>query len=170
MIVPLNLWNVQNSFLDACKDLPQNKPEYRELYQVFAREIDIPPEVIILGGRMKKEFEALAKGDHYDPHRILGGHPYQHKERKGVIVRAFHPDAVKVSLLLEGRSLEMSRIHPGGIFEADLDNMTWPFSYRLLFAFEDGNHWETEDPYRFPPTLGDMDLHLFNEGNHLRLV
>jgi hypothetical protein len=44
---PLNLWNVQNSFLDACKDLPQNKPEFRELYQVFAQEIDIPPEVII---------------------------------------------------------------------------------------------------------------------------
>ncbi len=44
--VPLNLWNVQNSFLDACKDLPQNKPEYRDLYQVFAREIDIPPAVI----------------------------------------------------------------------------------------------------------------------------
>jgi hypothetical protein len=44
--LPLNLWNVQNSFLDACKDLPQNKPEYRDLYQVFAREIDIPPEVI----------------------------------------------------------------------------------------------------------------------------
>jgi alpha-amylase/alpha-mannosidase (GH57 family) len=44
--VPLNLWNVQNSFFDAGKDLPQNKPEYRELYQNFAREIDIPPEVI----------------------------------------------------------------------------------------------------------------------------
>jgi hypothetical protein len=44
--VPLNLWNVQNSFLDACNDLPQNKPEYRDLYQGFAREIDIPPEVI----------------------------------------------------------------------------------------------------------------------------
>ncbi len=45
--VSLNLWNVQNSFLDACKDLPQNKPEYREIYQGFAREIDIPSEVII---------------------------------------------------------------------------------------------------------------------------
>ena len=44
--VPLNLWNVQNNFLDACNDLPQNKPEYRDLYQGFAREIDIPPEVI----------------------------------------------------------------------------------------------------------------------------
>jgi 1,4-alpha-glucan branching enzyme len=118
---------------------------------------------------MKKEFEALAKGEHFDPHRILGGHPYQQGEKKGVLVRAFHPDAAKVSLLLDGRSVEMSRIHAGGIFEMDLKNLTWPFPYRFLFSFEDGNDWETEDPYRFTPTLGDMDLHLFNEGNHLRL-
>jgi alpha-amylase/alpha-mannosidase (GH57 family) len=44
--VPLNLWNVQNSFLDACRDLPQNKPEYREHYRAFALKIDLPPEVI----------------------------------------------------------------------------------------------------------------------------
>lgn len=44
--VPLQLWNVQNSFLDACKDLPQDRPEYRDLYQTFAQEIDIPSEVI----------------------------------------------------------------------------------------------------------------------------
>ena len=44
--VPLNLWNIQNNFLDACKDLSQNKPEYRALYQSFALEIDIPSEVI----------------------------------------------------------------------------------------------------------------------------
>ena len=42
----LNLWNLQNSFLDACSDLPQDKPEYRDQYQAFAREIDIPSEVI----------------------------------------------------------------------------------------------------------------------------
>ncbi len=29
--------------------------------------------------------------------------------------------------------------------------------------------WERGDPYRFLPTLGDIDLHLFNEGNHRRL-
>ncbi len=44
--VPLNLWNVQNSFLDACRDLPQNKPEYRKNYRAFALKIDLPPEVI----------------------------------------------------------------------------------------------------------------------------
>jgi 1,4-alpha-glucan branching enzyme len=27
----------------------------------------------------------------------------------------------------------------------------------------------TEDPYAFTPTLGELDLHLFQEGTHLRL-
>ncbi len=44
--VPLSLWNIQNSFLDACRDLPQDRPEYRESYQAFAREIDLPSEII----------------------------------------------------------------------------------------------------------------------------
>ncbi|MBA4394341.1 MAG: alpha-amylase/alpha-mannosidase, partial [Desulfobacca sp.] len=34
--VPLNLWNLQNSFLDACRDLPQDRTEFRERYQAFA--------------------------------------------------------------------------------------------------------------------------------------
>jgi 1,4-alpha-glucan branching enzyme len=29
--------------------------------------------------------------------------------------------------------------------------------------------WERDDPYRFLPTLGDVDLHLFNEGTHRRV-
>ena len=44
--LPLNLWNIQNSFLDACNDLPQKRPEIRPLYQAFAQEIDIPSEII----------------------------------------------------------------------------------------------------------------------------
>lgn len=44
--LPLNLWNIQNSFLDACNDLPQKRPEVRPLYQAFAQEIDIPAEII----------------------------------------------------------------------------------------------------------------------------
>ena len=118
---------------------------------------------------MKKQFDSLARGEHPDPHRILGGHPYQQGQKKGVIIRAFHPDAQSASLLLEGESINMLRIHPGGTFEADLKDRSWPIPYRLRFAFPDGHHWEIEDPYRFLPTLGDLDLHLLNEGNHLRL-
>jgi 1,4-alpha-glucan branching enzyme len=118
---------------------------------------------------MKKQLDSLARGEHPDPHRILGGHPYQRGKEKGVIIRAFHPDAQSASLLLEGESINMLRIHPGGIFEVDLRDRSWPIPYRLCFDFPDDHHWEIEDPYRFSPTLGDLDLHLFNEGNHLRL-
>ncbi len=55
---------------------------------------------------MNQEFETLVKGEHYDPHRILGGHPYQRGDEHGVIVRAFHPDGVKVSLCMDGRTIE----------------------------------------------------------------
>lgn len=118
---------------------------------------------------MKKQLDSLARGEHPDPHRILGGHPYQQGQESGVIIRAFHPDAQGASLLLEGESIDMLRIHPGGIFEVNLKDRSWPIPYRLCFDFPNDRHWEIEDPYRFPPTLGDLDLHLFNEGNHLRL-
>src|SRR5690606_24442161 len=29
--------------------------------------------------------------------------------------------------------------------------------------------WEREDPYRFGPTIGEVDLHLFGEGSHRQL-
>lgn len=118
---------------------------------------------------MKKQLDSLAKGEHSEPHRILGGHPYHQGEKAGVIIRAFHPDALRACLLLGSRAVDMARIHPGGIFEADLNDIPWPLPYRFRFSFQDGRFWETEDPYRFLPTLGDMDLHLFNEGNHLEL-
>jgi hypothetical protein len=44
--VDLNLWNIQNIFLDACHDLPADKPEYRNPYQTFAESIEIPSAVI----------------------------------------------------------------------------------------------------------------------------
>ncbi|MEW6184147.1 MAG: DUF3536 domain-containing protein [Thermodesulfobacteriota bacterium] len=44
--IPLNLWDIQNNFLDAGKDLPAGRQEVRDAYLSFAREIDIPPEVI----------------------------------------------------------------------------------------------------------------------------
>src|SRR5262249_16518103 len=46
---------------------------------------------------------------------------------------------------------------------------TLPLRYRLRFHFTEGATWERDDPYRFLPTLGDVDLHLFNEGTHRKL-
>jgi alpha-amylase/alpha-mannosidase (GH57 family) len=42
----IDLWNIQNYFLDACHDLPEDKPAFRKPYQSFAEKIEIPSEVI----------------------------------------------------------------------------------------------------------------------------
>ena len=41
--------------------------------------------------------------------------------------------------------------------------------YRLEVTYDDGHTHTVDDPYRFLPTLGEMDLHLINEGRHEQL-
>ena len=44
-----------------------------------------------------------------------------------------------------------------------------PFLHRFRVIRPDGISEEIEDPYRFPPTIDDFDLHLFAEGKWLRM-
>ena len=41
--------------------------------------------------------------------------------------------------------------------------------YRLEVKYADGDLHVVDDPYRFLPTLGEMDLHLIGEGRHEQL-
>ena len=62
----------------------------------------------------------------------------------------------------------MHQVHPGGLWEGPIDP-TAP-GYKLEATYGDaGSGVVYEDPYRLWPTLGDLDLHLFNEGRHRRL-
>lgn len=116
------------------------------------------------------EWVRLRSGTHTEPHRILGAHPAEQLGTPGVVVRAFHPDAVGAECIVAGRSAAaMKPVADGGLFAAFLPNVTAPLAYRIRFHFSGGRSWERDDPYRFLPTLGDLDLHLFNEGNHLRI-
>ncbi len=117
---------------------------------------------------LQPAYEALARADHSDPFAVLGPHP---DGESGLVVRTFQPQADRAWLLEaeSGRSLgEMSREHPAGLFVATVPNRKLPFAYRL--RLETGGHrWEIDDPYRFPPILGEVDVYLIAEGNHLRI-
>src|SRR5262252_774877 len=116
------------------------------------------------------ELAALMAGRHTEPHRLLGVHPAAVDGIDGIVVRTFHPDAVGVDLLHRGGSHEAFAAEgSGGAFALFLPGQRPPLSYRLRFRFHDGATWERGDPYRFAPTLGEVDLHLFNEGTHRRL-
>ena len=106
----------------------------------------------------------LARGEHHDPHAVLGAHP----TADGTVVRAFHPDATSAELVdVEGDASTMEAVGHG--VWAALVPHGGPSAYRVRFTFRDGNAWERDDPYRFPPTIGEVDLHLIAEGTHERL-
>ena len=115
------------------------------------------------------ELARLAAGEHSEPHRVLGAHAATRDGARGVVVRALHPDAVGAECLTpDAAPVAMERVS-GGIFTAFLPGAELPLRHRLRFRFADGSTVERGDPYRFLPALGEMDLHLFNEGTHLRL-
>ncbi len=105
-----------------------------------------------------------------DPFVLLGMHPLGEPGASPMEIRAFCPGASGILLLAEGREPEeMRRIGRNGLFVWTSPGPATPFAYRYLIALRDGSSWETEDPYCFLPQLGDLDLHLFNEGSHLRM-
>ena len=117
---------------------------------------------------MSGALDALARREHSDPHAVLGAHAGP----DGVEIRALRPGALTVSAVLdepgpEGETrLELTRLHPAGIFGATLRGAQAPLRYRIQAGY-DGQITHTEaDPYSFLPTLGDLDLHLIAEGRH----
>ncbi len=112
------------------------------------------------------ELAQIAGGKHPEPHRLLGSHPV----KGGVVVRAYHPDAVSAECVVEdGPGVAMVPLGVPGMFGALLEGRSLPLRYRLRFRFSGGGVWEQDDPYRFLPSIGEMDIYLISEGTHRRL-
>jgi 1,4-alpha-glucan branching enzyme len=109
--------------------------------------------------------QALADANLGDPFAVLG----PHKTPEGWLVRAFLPTAARVQVVgrPDGQVLGMlDRGTTDGLFEGLIDDFQ---PYRLRISWTNSVQ-ETEDPYSFGLLLGDMDLHLFNEGRHFALA
>ncbi|MGI8498472.1 MAG: 1,4-alpha-glucan branching protein GlgB [Gemmatimonadaceae bacterium] len=119
-----------------------------------------------------EQIARLLAGEHPEPHALLGAHPASVDGVDGVAVRAFHPDAIAVELVLTDPDLDptipLARM-VDGLFGVLIPDLSLPLRYSLRFLFADGASWERGDPYRFLPSIGEVDLHLFNEGTHRRL-
>ena len=108
------------------------------------------------------ELDAIVHGVHQDPHRVLGAHP----DAGQVTVRALRPLADAVVVVTEDGEYDARHEH-GGIWVAVLPLTTVP-DYRLRVTYGEVTT-TSDDPYRFLPTLGEMDLHLLTEGRHEEL-
>jgi len=109
------------------------------------------------------DIDRLVAREHHDPHSLLGAHESQ----GGVTIRALRPMAEAVTVQPAG--VELARVHPSGLFEGVVSGAALPLDYEFEVAYPGGNTFTVHDPYRFAPTLTDLDEHLFREGRHEQL-
>ncbi|HJQ02417.1 MAG TPA: 1,4-alpha-glucan branching protein GlgB [Jatrophihabitans sp.] len=109
------------------------------------------------------ELDHLIGGDHAQPHSVLGAHPAGPGR---TAIRALRPGADAVSVVIGGNRYPLDRLHPNGVFGCVIE--VDPTDYRLEVSY--GEHTViVDDPYRWLPTLGELDLHLIGEGRHEQL-
>ena len=109
-----------------------------------------------------EELEQLVRGEHGHPHAVLGPHPHG----DDVTVRVLKPLASSVVVTYGDERVDLAHEHEG-VWVGVIPGSEVP-GYRLEVSY-DGDPISVDDPYRFLPTLGEIDLHLINEGRHENL-
>ena len=117
--------------------------------------------------------DAVSNGTFYNPHEVLGGHLGSGKHADVVTIRVLRPLAKSVTIITEqGQTLAIHEYN--GVFMALVpaaaaeEGYGVP-DYRIRTEYEDGSVVVSDDPYRYLPTIGEMDMYLFGEGRHERL-
>ncbi|RLZ03186.1 1,4-alpha-glucan branching enzyme [Kocuria tytonicola] len=107
---------------------------------------------------------AVAEGRFHDPHSVLGAHP---NADGTVTIRTLRRFATAVSVRTPDGTFPLEH-EWGGIFTGVVpahDEGRIP-DYRVEVEYAGKEPELVDDPYRFAPTLGELDLHLIGEGRH----
>ncbi|QJU59193.1 1,4-alpha-glucan branching protein GlgB [Sphingomonas sp. AP4-R1] len=91
----------------------------------------------------------------HDPFSFLGLH-------EGV-VRTFQPGALGVTLVADDDTFELAAAEPAGLFVGEYAGAA---PYRLRIRWPGDILTEASDPYAYGAVLGELDLHLMQEGAH----
>ncbi len=121
-----------------------------------------------IAGLPPDELNRFVEGGHSDPFRVLG----PHRIGDDLEIRVFRPDARKVEVVLDQHAEEpitAQKIQQDGFFCATVRDATRDLPYHLRVTAWDGSHHLTRDPYQFGPIMGEVDLHLFAEGQHWKI-
>ncbi|RBP67128.1 1,4-alpha-glucan branching enzyme [Brevibacterium sanguinis] len=108
----------------------------------------------------------VSDGTYHDPHSVLGAH----QDADGTVtIRACQHLAKTVAARTPTEEIPLTHEY-GGIFTAAFRPADGRIpEYRLATSYTGDDLHLRDDPYRFLPTLGDMDLHLIGEGRHEEL-
>jgi 1,4-alpha-glucan branching enzyme len=105
--------------------------------------------------------ERLLAARLHEPRAFLG----LHRDGAAFVYRAFRPATSRMWLRTDDGPVTLARDGASDLFVARL--AAPPTAPYRLVAESDGGRTEFVDPYGFAPTIGDFDLHLFNEGRLL---
>ncbi|HEY1583970.1 MAG TPA: 1,4-alpha-glucan branching protein GlgB [Chthoniobacterales bacterium] len=114
------------------------------------------------------EIAALLHASHADPFRVLG----PHAAGEDLVIRVFRPEAKEIQVVAGNdlaRVFPAERLHIEGLYQATVPNASRDFSYLVRVIGFDGSEQLLRDPYSYGQIMGEVDLHLFAEGNHRKL-
>jgi 1,4-alpha-glucan branching enzyme len=110
----------------------------------------------------------IINATHHDPFNVLGKHPLGDRSDAAAdtLIRVYLPGARTVTLMSQGQEFILRRIEGTDFFEwrgigkyiKDTYQIHWYDRYNQVHL--------DYDPYTFAPFLGELDVHLFNEGQH----
>ena len=104
----------------------------------------------------------VATGTYYDPHAVLG----PHAGSGGITIRTLRPLASAVVVVTADHRVPGTH-EQDGIWVAVVPGNDVP-DYRVETTY-DGPPVRQDDPYRFLPTVGELDQYLIQEGRHEEL-
>lgn len=127
------------------------------------KEDDMSPEIHPDPAVPTDVLAAVAEGRYHAPHEVLG----PHVEGGQVTIRVVRHLAESVWIITPDGETEAEHEY-GGVWRARLDLEQVP-DYRVRARYSEQVEAVTDDPYRFLPTVGELDLYLFGEGRHEEL-
>lgn len=120
------------------------------------------------------DLDQVSNATFYNPHAILGAHLAEGEQAQYTTVRVLRPFVKTVTIVTQAGEYE-ARHEFNGVFVAivpSVANDDGGYSvpdYRVKVSYEDVPETIQDDPYRYLPTVGEMDMYLFGEGRHERL-
>ena len=105
------------------------------------------------------DIDRIVEGWHHNPHEILGPHLVS----GALTIRVLRPWARAVRVVVSESIHDMTHEHRG-VWSLTLP-LTHVPEYTLSVDYSDG-FIDADDPYRFLPSIGELDLNLFSAGRH----
>ena len=106
---------------------------------------------------------ALVAGSHPQPHADLG----QHAVTGGMVIAVLRPLAETVTAIqADGTRVELHHTDQG-LWQGFAPGPGQAYTVETTYA--DAPSWTADDPYRFVPSVGEIDLYLWGEGRHEQL-